>query len=218
MTTTKMLMAGLLTAVALGGCTTKTTNQTQYSGFLSSYAGLSSTKTSGGSTVLRWVDPTFDLANYQNIIYQPVGFHPQPLPTERLSQKTLQEVLDYTNSRLSKAMFTRLNPVGFSAGPGTLAFRGAITGVNASTEGLKPYEVIPIALVVAGAMAASGERDQNTELYLEAELVDTTTGKTMLRVVRKGFGKTLSNDQQAITANDLKPVVDDLTRDVLTFK
>ncbi|MGE6790422.1 DUF3313 domain-containing protein [Pseudomonas guineae] len=219
MKTTKLMVGGLLTVVvALGGCTTKTANQSQYSGFLSSYEGLSSTKTSGSSTVLRWVDPSFDVANYQNIIYQPVRFHPEPLPTKRLSQKTLQDVLAYTNSRLSKAMFSRLKPVGFSAGPGTLVFRGAITGVTASTEGLKPYEIIPVALMLAGAMTASGARDQNTELYLEGELVDTTTGKTMLRVVRKGFGKTLSNDSQPITADDLKSVIDDLTRDVLTFK
>ncbi|MDX1298651.1 MAG: DUF3313 domain-containing protein [Pseudomonas sp.] len=219
MKTKKMVLGGLLAAVvALGGCTTKTASQSQYSGFLSSYEGLSSTKTAGGSTVMRWVDPTFDVANYQKVIFQPVRFYPEPQPTDRLSQKTLQDLLTYTNSRLSAAMFSRLKPVGFGAGPGTLEFRGAITGVNASTEGLKPYEIIPVALVLAGAMTAAGERDQNTELYLEAEFIDTSTGKTVLRVVRKGFGKTLSNDKQTITADDLKSVIDDLTRDVLTFK
>lgn len=155
---------------------------------------------------MRWVDPAFDVSSYQKVIFQPVRFYPEPQPTDRLSQKTLQDLLTYTNSRISAAMFSRLKPVGFGAGPGTLEFRGAITGVNASTEGLKPYEIIPVALVFAGAMTAAGERDQNTELYLEAEFIDTSTGKTVLRVVRKGFGKTLSNDKQTISA-DRKSVV-----------
>lgn len=214
-----MMLGGLLAAVvALSGCTTKTVSQSQYSGFLSSYEGLSATKTAGGSKVLRWVDPEFDVANYEKIIFQPVRFYPEPQPTDRLSQQTLQDLLAYTNKRLSSAMFSRLKPVGFGAGPRTLEFRGAITGVNASTEGLKPYEIIPVALVFAGAMTAAGERDQNTELYLEGEIIDSSTGKTVLRVVRKGFGKTLSNDKQTITADDLKSVIDNLTQDVLTFK
>ncbi|MCY1299471.1 hypothetical protein D3C85_1260650 [compost metagenome] len=75
-----------------------------------------------------------------------------------------------------------------------------------------------MALVVAGAMTAAGERDQNTELFLEGELIDTSTGKPVLRVVRKGFGKTLSNDRQAVSFADLKPVIDELTTDVLKFR
>ena len=35
---------------------------------------------------------------------------------------------------------------------------------------------------------------------------------------RKGFGKTLSNDRQKVTAADLAPVIDQLTRDALQFQ
>ncbi|HLD66004.1 MAG TPA: DUF3313 domain-containing protein [Pseudomonas sp.] len=219
MKATHIMLGGILaTAVMLGGCTSKTVSQSQYSGFLSSYDGLAATKTASGTTVLRWVDPNFNVANYDKVIFQPVNFYPAPQPTDRISQQTLKDLLGYTNKRLSEALGSRLQLVGFSGGPRTLEFRGAITGVDASTQGLKPYEVIPVALVLAGGMTAAGQRDQNTELYLEAELVDTATGQPVLRVVRKGFGKTLSNDKQAVTANDLKSVIDGLTQDVLTFK
>jgi hypothetical protein len=219
MKTTKLLLGGLLATVfALGGCSTTTTSQSQYSGFLSSYEGLSAAKTTSGDSVLRWVDPDFNVANYTQVIYQPIRFYPEPHSSERINQQTLQELLDYTNDRVSTALFSRLKPASIGAGPGTLAFRGAITGVDASTQGLKPYEVIPVALVVAGAMAASGGRSQNSELYLEAELVDTSTGKPVLRVVRKGLGKTLDNDKQVLTANDFKSVIDNLTRDILSFQ
>ncbi|MDT4789958.1 hypothetical protein FQZ97_223680 [compost metagenome] len=59
-------------------------------------------------------------------------------------------------------------------------------------------------------MAATSERDQDAELYLEGELIDTSAGKAVLRVVRKGFGKTLRND-----STDLKPLIDEFTTEVL---
>lgn len=212
-----LLLCSTLTSLLLvSGCTTKTTSAKQYSGFLGSYEGLTQTTTPSGNTVLRWVDPDFKVSNYDNLIYYPVGFLPQPTPSERLSQQTLQGLLDYTNARISSSMGQRLRLVDTPA-PRTLAFRGAITAVDASTQGLKPYEVIPFALVAAGAMTAAGQRDQNAELYLEAELIDTATGKPVLRVARKGFGKTLENDKQVITVSDLKSVIDDMTQDVLRF-
>lgn len=212
-------MVGSLVAAAmlLNGCTSKTVSQEQYSGFLPSYDGLETVKTASGQKALRWVDPTFNVANYDKLVFQPLRFYPTPQTTDRIGQETYDELLKYANKRLGDALSSRLQLVGFSSGPRTLEFRGAITGVSANTEGLKPYEVIPIALVLASTMAATGERDQNTELYLEGELIDTSTGKAVLRVVRKGFGKTLSNDHQAVQFADLKPVVDELTTDVLKF-
>jgi len=79
------------------------------------------------------------------------------------------------------------------------------------------YEVIPVAAVVGAASAASGHRDQNTELYIEAELVDATTGAPQVKVVRKVFGGTLKNEQQEITANDFKAAIAGLTSDMSAF-
>ena len=216
---TRSLLASSLVAAAmlLNGCTSKTVSQEQYSGFLPSYDGLETVKTASGQKALRWVDPTFNVANYDKLIFQPLRFYPTPQTTDRIGQQTYDELLKYANTRLGEALSSRFQLVSFSSGPRTLEFRGAITGVSANTEGLKPYEVIPVALVLAGTMAATGERDQDTELYLEGELIDTSTGKAVLRVVRKGFGKTLSNDRQVVQFADLKPVVDELTNDVLKF-
>ncbi|MFI8748187.1 DUF3313 domain-containing protein [Pseudomonas sp. NPDC077186] len=213
-----VIVGGALAAtLLLSGCTSKTVSQTQYSGFLPSYEGLTPVETASGQKVLRWVAPGFNVADYDKLIYQSVRFHPTPQTTDRIGQQTYAELLKYSNNRLTQAFAERFQLVGFSSGPSTLEFRGAITGVSSSTEGLKPYEVIPVALVIAGAMAASGERDQNSELFLEGEFIDTSTGKPVMRVVRKGFGKTLSNDKQAITFADLKPIIDELTTDVLKF-
>lgn len=92
--------------------------------------------------------------------------------------------------------------------------RAAITGVSASNEGMHWYEIVPIAAVVGGVSAATGHRDQNTELYVEAYFVDATSGLPVVKVVRKVFGKTLENNSQAITANDFKAAIKGVTDDM----
>ena len=209
-------VAAILSGLLLTGCTSQVTKSDQYSGFLADYSNLSESKSPTGETVLRWIDPNFKLSQYSGIYYQPVVFYPQPQASERISAQTLQGVLDYTNEQLSAAMASKL-PLVTSSGPRTLIFRGAIAGVDAKTQGLKAYQLIPVALVVSGAMAATGHRDQNTELFIEAELLDAATGKPVIRVLRKGFGVVLENDKQAVTVDDLKPVIDNLAKDVSLF-
>jgi hypothetical protein len=212
----QLIAASILASLLTAGCTSQTTSQTHYSGFLSSYTDLEKAKTPSGNTVLRRVDPNFDVANYSGLLYRPVSFYPQPKPSEQISAQTLQQVLDHTNRVLSGAFSKRL-PLVQNAGPGTLIFRGAITGVNTSNEGLQFYEVIPVALVVAGTMAATGHRDQNTELFLEGEFIDANTGKPVVEVVRKGFGAVLDNDKQQVTVDDLKSIIDDMAVDIARF-
>lgn len=216
MKSTPLIIGATLALLLASGCTSHTTSQAQYSGFLSNYAALEQTTTPSGNTVLRRVDPSFKVANYSGLIYQPVSFYPQPKPTEQISEQTLQQLLNHTNQKLSSSLSKRL-PLVQQTGPRTLTFRGAITGVNTSTKGLQFYEVIPAALVVAGTMAATGHRDQNTELFLEGEFIDSATGKPVLAVVRKGFGAMLDNDEQQVTLDDLKKIIDDMTLDIARF-
>ncbi len=75
------------------------------------------------------------IIRYRNL--QPVG------------QKVLDKILNYTNTEMKEAIAQR-KPLVTNAGPRSLIFRGAITGVDTSKEGLQFYEVVPVALVVAG--------------------------------------------------------------------
>lgn len=218
MKTTKILQVALIAgAVLLAGCTNHVTQADKYSGFLGDYSNLKETKTASGITVLRWIDPSFKKANYSYLKYNPITFYPEPQPTEQISKETLQGVLNYANSRLKPAMGERLQLTD-QAGPRTLIFKGAITGVSTAAEGLQFYEVIPVALVIAGAETASGHRTRDTEVYFEGELIDASTGKVVFKVVRKGFGKQVSNDTQKVTADDLKSVVDSLAADTKLFQ
>ncbi|MNZ91853.1 hypothetical protein D3C78_1108520 [compost metagenome] len=95
--------------------------------------------------------------------------------------------------------------------------RAAITGVNAENEGMKWYEVVPIAAVVGATQAATGHRDQDTTLFIEAEFIDAKSNQTVAKVVRKVFGTTLENESQKITAKDFKAAIDKLGTDFQAF-
>lgn len=49
-------------------------------------------------------------------------------------------------------------------------------------EGLQFYEVIPVALIVAGTQMATGHRTMDTHLYFEGELIDAATNKPVIKV------------------------------------
>ncbi len=61
--------------------------------------------------------------------------------------------------------------------------------MDSSKEGLQFYEVVPVAMIVAGTQAATGHRTMDTDLYFEAELIDASTNKPVIKVVRKGKEK-----------------------------
>ena len=52
---------------------------------------------------------------------------------------------------------------------------------------------------------------------IEGELIDAKTNKPVIKVVRKGEGKTLSNESTPLTADTLKQVIDDMAIDAVKF-
>lgn len=75
--------------------------------------------------------------------------------------------MNYTNNKMKTAIGTR-KPVVTTPGKHSLIFRGAITGVSSQKEGLQFYEVVPVALVVAGTQMATGHRTMDTISSLKA--------------------------------------------------
>jgi len=214
----KTSVAALLavSALLLSGCTSHVADKQHYSGFLADYSQLKPSESASGEPTLRWISPDYKSSQYQDVLYTPVVFYPTARPTARVSQQTLDQIRSYTDIQLKGAIATRL-PLVNQASPHTLKVRAAITAVSAENEGVQFYEVVPIAAVVASTMAASGHRTQNSELFLEIEASDAVTGKPLIRVVRKAFGKTVGNSTTPITFDDLKPGIDTLVRDTVSF-
>ncbi|EOV9675052.1 DUF3313 domain-containing protein [Cronobacter turicensis] len=208
--------SGVAALLLLAGCSSSTTKPEQYSGFLKDYSGLEKTTSATGKPVMRWVAPGFNLNNYDSIVYNSVVYYPAPKPTGQITQPVLDGLLKYTNDKLKTAAASR-KPLVTTPGPRSMIFRGAITAVDSSKEGLQFYEVLPIALVVAGTQVATGHRTMDTSLFFEGELIDAATQKPVVKVVRKGEGKDLSNEKTPLTVDNLKQVIDDMATDARMF-
>lgn len=216
-----LLIGATVAGLLLGGCTSKVIEKEQYSGYLSSYDNLQEVATPSGGTAMRWVSPSWNPDAYNTIAFERLELYPAPKPNERVNQQTLDDIRNYMNTKVKATLGQNYRVVSRSSavpkGSKTLIMRAAITGVSASNEGMKWYEVVPIAAVVGATQAATGHRDQDTELYIEAELIDEKNNQTVVRVVRKVFGKQLSNESQKITAQDFKAAIDKLNADLWAF-
>lgn len=213
----KSSVAALLavSSLLLAGCTSHVADKEQYSGFLGDYSQLKPAESVSGEQTLRWISPDYQKGNFKNAHYTPVIYYPAAHPSQRISQQTLDEIRNYTDIQLKGAIATHW-PLVASKSSQTLMVRAAITAVNAENKGMQFYEVVPVAAVVASTMAATGHRTQNSMLFLELEATDAS-GKPMIRVVRKAFGKTVNNSTTAITFADLKPGIDKMIRDAVSF-
>ncbi|WP_426219964.1 DUF3313 domain-containing protein [Pseudomonas sp. DWRC2-2] len=210
-----------ITLLGLAGCASKITPPDEYSGFLSDYSQLKEAKSPSGAEVMRWVDPQLDLDRYTAVYIEPTQFYPKPQATAKIPESTLRGINDYFNQALKRELVKSL-PQAEGPGPGVIVVRAAITAVSSKTEGLKPYEFVPVALVAAAVSAGTGIRDQETALGTEAQFLDGASGKVLAQVVRKGTGKPLANDSQVMKAEDVKSVIDgwasDLHQSYVTLK
>ncbi len=209
------LMIGTLcvASIAMVGCASKVQQPDEYSGFLKDYSRLKEAKSPSGAEVMRWVDPKLKVSKYTSVYVEPTQLYPAPKPTEKIPQSTLNGITQYYDQALKREVSKSL-PLASGPGPGVLVVRAAITAVSSKTEGLAPYEYIPVALVAAAVSTASGIRDQETELATEAVFIDGQSQDVVAQVVRKGTGKPLANDSQVMKADDVKKVIDGWAADM----
>jgi hypothetical protein len=217
----KLLAGATMAGLLLGGCTSKVTETEQYSGYLSNYNNLQEVKTASGGTTMRWVSPSWNPNAYDTVVFNKLEFYPAPKPDERVNQQTLTDIQNYMTRKAEGTLGQKYHVVSNASaaptGSNTLLLRAATTGVSAENEGMKWYEVVPIAAVVGATQAATGHRDQDSTLFIEAEIIDAKTNQTVAKVVRKVFGTTLENESQKITAQDFKAAIDKLNVDLLAF-
>lgn len=208
--------ATVVSMLALTGCASKLAQPEQYSGFLKNYSDLKEAESASGKSELRWIDPNYNPANYDSIVFNPIIYYPVPKPDTQIGQDVLDKIRNYTNDQLKQSLVER-KPLVTTAGPRSLIFRGAITAVDSSKEGMQFYEILPVAMIVAGTEVVTGHRTMNTHLYFEAEMIDAQTGKPVIKVVRKNDGEDLANENTPLTVETLKKVIDDMAVDAVKF-
>ncbi len=199
--------------LATGGCSSTMVEPAKYSGFLPNYNVLEEQESASGVKVARWVDPNIDLSRYSSVYLEPSQFYPRPQSSAQIPQATLDEITRYYDAALKRELGSVVR-ISDSPTADSVIVRPAITAVSASTEGLKPYEVIPIALVVAATSTAIGTRDQQVEIATEAMFLDGGNTKLLAEVVRKGTGESLENKKAVLSVKNIQPVIDGWASDM----
>ena len=212
-----LLAIAAATALVVG-CSSAPTKK-DYSGYLGDYSDLKEAKTAGGVEVMRYVSPKLTPANYHAVIVQKVQFYPKPEPTDQLSQQTIDEIGNYLNTSVREKIAEKVQVVD-TPGPGVANIRWAITGVAPDKMGLKPYQFVPIALVVTLASRGIGGTPEEAKIVVEAEATDSVSKEILLKVVRAGTGEELKktpveNPQEGdkkeirvVTVDSVKPLID----------
>lgn len=197
----RLFTAALLAALTLTSCSSMLVDEDQYAGFLPDYTSLQATQSPSGAPVRRWIDPSVDLSAYDSILLHPVVFYPPQKPTETVTQGTLSAIAAEFDQTLGRAL-SKSRPLVQTVGARTLVIKPAITSVTDENEGLRAYEYIPIALIVAGVSTATGSRDRDTRLNVELVASDGRSGRPVAMAVRQLQGEELPNAATKLTSRD----------------
>ena len=188
-----------------------------HSGFLgdaSVYAKLESAEARKGQKVMRWHSPLMGSGAYGSILVDDVSFHPEAQPGPQVSIETLNDISAYITEQL-RTKAGSVVPLAAAAGPGVLRMQVAITAVTVKTEGMKAYEVLPVAAVFGGLKAAAGKRDMDVRVSVEARYVDSGTGELVGAGMRELEGEDLKGKKARLTLDDMRKNLDQATDDAI---
>jgi len=207
------LISLLGVAAIAAGCASspEAPKQESYSGYLGDYSHLRQDKTAAGEPILRYVNPKFTPARYNALLLEPVVYYPKPQPNEHVTQQQLDSIREYMDTALKREFGKRFTLVP-QAGPGVARINVALTAVGSETQGLKPYQYLPTALVATGAKAAvSGGRPEDAVVQFEAKVTDSMSNDRLYSSVRRGSGERLTKESSTgrqVTVQELKPLID----------
>ena len=175
------------------------------SGFLKDYSELTVQKDVKGAERRIWINDKATWSRYERILVDPIVFHPQPEGTVQVTLGTLFDIRNYLNAGIPKAAAASM-PLATAAGPGVLRLRAAITAVSVD-KSLKPYQIIPIALIFTAAKRSAGSESYSVKLQLEAEILDSASNEVLARVVREAKGVEVTGDEP-VTMKTARPQLD----------
>ena len=202
--------------VACGSAPTTTQSSASTEAAAASSAGfmgdlsskLVDAKSPSGESVKRWISPSLVRGKYNAVLIDKSVFHPQPVPTEQVSGATLNAITAYYDEALRREL-SGVMTIATEPGPTTLRFQPAITAAAPENAALKPYQLIPIALVITMAT-----RDKSVTLATEFKALDSSTNEVMAAGARSTVGREVKNSADRLTLDDFKPAIDLWAKDM----
>ena len=183
------------------------------SGFLgeAAYSKMQEVKSATGLPAKRWIAPGVSVSQYEAVVLDKTVFYPAPKPNEQLSLITLNRISDYLDEALRRELDGVIR-LASEPGPKTLRMRPAITAAAALNEGLKAYQLIPVAFVLT-----RGQTTKRAALAVEYEFIDTESGNVVAVGMRLGEGAELKSMKDTLTLEQMKPAIDAWAKDARAF-
>jgi hypothetical protein len=203
-----LLSTLVLAACASTGPSSSVNTEIPRSGYLGDYSMLTKAPGDYQGETLRWINPGVVKGKYKKIIIHPVSFYPTPKEGSQVKQENLDKIATYLTQRISQEI-SKSYELTNTPGTDTLDYKVAVTGVSTTMEGLKAYEVVPVALVLAGASTALGYRDKVVTISVEGMLTDSMTNEVIAKGLRQGVGESLTDDNQQLQVEHVKALFDE---------
>lgn len=180
----------LTTVLAAASCRATKSGDAEdikYSGFLSSYDGLTATDDSD-MAAYRWIKPDLDLSAYHSILFDK--------PVAQMSAEALKEVgdedmaqvlgvADQTFREHLKKRYTLTD----TAGPGVLRIRTALAELDSSSAVLSFTRIVPVGIVLSKTkQLATGTGINVGKVGAEMEMVDSVSGERLAAAVDRRVG------------------------------
>ncbi len=176
------------------------------------YEKLEAVESSTGRMVRRWVGPKLSFANYQKVLVAPVIFHPEPPEDAQINQENLEAARAYFTLKM-KERVGHVLLLADEPGPGVLQIQPAITGVDIKTQGMKGYEVVPVAAIMGGLKAATGNRKRDVRIFVEAKVTDSVTGEIIGAAVERTKVESLKNKREELELDHMQGKLDGLAEE-----
>ncbi len=191
-----LLVAGLISAMALAGCSSAPKSPTQDpSGFLPDYEQLKPvTPAPEGMQIYSYVAPNVKRGDYHAVIVAPVVLY-------QTATKNGISAQDITDAQVSlqngiRQVVSKQIAITTIPGPGVAQLNVAITGADVEQEGMKPRNLMPISAAIKLASVATGLNSKTPSMVIEMKFTDSVNGRLLKEVLT-----TISGDQFRSASN-----------------
>ena len=166
-----LIIVTMVMVVTQLGCQPQSAQKT---GFLSDYSRLET----ASKTSLRYVD-TRALGRYSSFIVDPVGSRIYGESRGKISAEELRDMASYMHATIVKEL-SKSYTIAYKPGPGIARIRVALTNLK---KGFPPLNIYPTSKLMGSGLGGAS---------MEAELVDSETGRQIAALVESQLGERLS--------------------------
>lgn len=181
-----------------------------YSGFIKDYRSFHTVETQETEFVAAkaWIAPDQALNRYQTVIVDPVRIERGIQRDQQITHKAMKNIRQYMTSALTSKL-DEYYQVSDQASGRTLRARVAITGLETRDESFRFYEFLPAAFAVTTAAKAIGTRDEEINMFVEAEFLDAETHEVVAKTLVSMVGhERLENKWEAVSLAKIKASID----------